>query len=68
MSAAAPIPESDLARFGLSSDAVRQLDAGLDWVDLFRQGHLDEAYACLRRENPLPEMTSHIRPDPAAPR
>jgi NADPH-dependent glutamate synthase beta subunit-like oxidoreductase len=58
--------EQQLEPFGLSIDAVRELETDLEWVALFRRGRLTEAYARLRQESPLPEMTSHIRADPGA--
>lgn len=58
--------EQEIEPFNLSADAVQMLDADLEWITLYRQGRLAEAYAQLCCEGPLPEMTAHIRPGPDA--
>jgi len=60
------ITEKELERFGLSIDSIRNLESSLDWVCLFREDRIEDAYATLREDGPLPEMMSHIRADPGA--
>ena len=56
-----------MKNLGLSSDAIRMLDADIEWVTLFRQGQLQEAYTLLYRVGLLPEMMSYIRANPHEP-
>lgn len=59
--------EEDMKRFGLSSDAIRMLDADIEWVTLFRRDQVKEAYTLLYRAGLLPEMMSYIRANPHEP-
>lgn len=56
----------EASRFGFSTDVLNRLHDDVDWIADFRRERIAEAYAHLSREEPFPEMASHIRPDPFA--